>query len=177
MAANHFIGEGDFSDPLLAACGDPPSLLAVVAAAVREAVLQVVADQAVPFTGGGATLVWVLAESHMVLHLWPELGRATLDLHVCDYRDSNRARAGRLRDALDALCFAPGSAVWRELAVRRRGSGRWLIRITRHSTAASGPTSAPPFRISPAPVPRCSTATMNSGSCARSYPRLKACGS
>ena len=117
MTAHHFVGEGDFSDRLQAACGDPPSLLGVVAAAVREAGLQVVADQAVPFTGGGATLVWVLAESHLVLHLWPELGRATLDLHVCDYRDSNRVKARRLRDALAALCFAPGSAAWRELAV------------------------------------------------------------
>ncbi len=117
MTAHHFIGEGDFSDRLQAACGDPPNLLAVVAAAVREAGLQVVADQAVEFAGGGATLVWVLAESHLVLHLWPELSRATLDLHVCDYRDSNRVKARRLRDALTALCFAPDSAAWRELAV------------------------------------------------------------
>ena len=121
VTAHHFIGEGDFSARLLAACSDPPSLLAVVAAAVREAGLRVVADQAVPFTGGGATLVWVLAESHLVVHLWPERGRATVDLHVCDYRDSNRVKARRLRDALAALCFAPGSAAWRELAV---GGGR-----------------------------------------------------
>ncbi len=120
MTAHHFIGEGDLSDRLAAACGDPPGLLPVVSAAVREAGLQVVADQAVPFAGGGATLVWVLAESHLVLHLWPELGRVTLDLHVCDYRDSNRAKAQRLRDALSALCFAPGSAAWRELALAAR---------------------------------------------------------
>ena len=116
MTSHHFIGEGDFSDRLRAACGDTPSLLAAVAGTVREAGLHVVAEQAVPFTGGGATLVWVLAESHLVLHLWPELGLATVDLHVCDYRDSNRVKAHRLRDALAALCFAPGSAAWRELA-------------------------------------------------------------
>ena len=117
MTAHHFIGEGDCSDRLQATRGDAASLLAVIAAAVREAGLQVVADQAVPFTGGGATLVWVLAESHLVLHLWPELDRATLDLHVCDYRDSNRVKAHRLRDSLTDLCFAPGSAAWRELAI------------------------------------------------------------
>lgn len=117
MTAHHFIGEGDCSDRLQATRGDAASLLAVIAAAVREAGLQVVADQAVPFTGGGATLVWVLAESHLVLHLWPELDRATLDLHVCDYRDSNRLKAHRLRDSLTELCFAPGSAAWRELAI------------------------------------------------------------
>lgn len=117
MTAHHFIGEGDFSDRLQAASGDAPHLLGVVADAVRAAGLQVVADQAVPFNGGGATLVWVLAESHLVLHLWPELRRVTVDLHVCDYRTSNRDRARRLKDALAALCFAPGSEAWRELAL------------------------------------------------------------
>ena len=90
---------------------------------MEEAGLQVVADQAVPFTGGGATLVWILAESHLVLHLWPELGRATVDLHVCDYRESNRAKAHRLRDALAALCFAPGSGAWREVTLSPAGCG------------------------------------------------------
>ena len=117
MTAHHFVGEGDFSDRLQADSHHPSQLLATVGAAVREAGLQVVADKAVPFVSGGATLVWVLAESHLVLHLWPELDRATLDLHVCDYRESNRDKARRLRDALETLCFAPGSAAWRELAV------------------------------------------------------------
>lgn len=116
MTAHHFVGEGDFSDRLQTDSHRPRRLLAPVGAVVREAGLQVVAEKAVPFTGGGATLVWVLAESHLVLHLWPELDRATLDLHVCDYRESNRDKACRLRDALDGFCFAPGSAAWRELA-------------------------------------------------------------
>lgn len=117
MTAHHFIGEGDYSDRLQTTSGDDPKLLTAVSDAVRDAGLQVVADQAVPFTGGGATLVWVLAESHLVMHLWPELGRATIDLHICDYCDSNREKAQRLRDALVELCFAPGSDAWRELSV------------------------------------------------------------
>ena len=121
MTAHHFLGEGNFSDHLQSENGDAPRLLAEISEAVRGAGLQVVADQAVPFTGGGATLVWVLAESHLVLHLWPELSRATIDLHICDYRDSNRGKAQRLRDALAALCFAPGSAAWRELSVGADG--------------------------------------------------------
>ena len=100
-----------------AAGGAREQLLTAVTARVRAAGLQVVAEHAVPFPAGGATLVWVLAESHLVLHLWPEHGQATVDLHVCDYRAGNAARARRLRDALDALCFAPGSSTWRELAV------------------------------------------------------------
>ena len=79
--------------------------------------LAVVAQQAVPFAGGGLTLVWVLAESHLVLHLWPEEGYATVDLHVCDYRTSNAEKAQRLREELDRMCFRPGSGEWREMAV------------------------------------------------------------
>ena len=63
-----------------------------------------------------AVLALVVLAMPLVLHLWPERGCATLDLHVCDYRDSNRDKARRLRDALAALCFAHGSASWRELA-------------------------------------------------------------
>ena len=117
MLAHHFIGSGAFSGGLRATGDAREQLLAAVTARVRAAGLQVVAEHAVPFPAGGTTLVWVLAESHLVLHLWPEHGRATIDLHVCDYRDGNAARARRLRDALDAFCFAPGSSTWRELAV------------------------------------------------------------
>ena len=50
-------------------------MLAAVTARVRAARLNVVAEQSVPFPGGGATLVWVLAESHVVMHLCPEQDR------------------------------------------------------------------------------------------------------
>ncbi len=121
VTAHHFVGEGGYSERLRIAAGDAEGLLAQVSAEVDAAGLRVMAEQAVPFPGGGATLVWVLAESHLVLHLWPEEDHATLDLHICDYRSENEARARRLRDALDGFCFAPGSSAWTELAV---GSSR-----------------------------------------------------
>lgn len=123
MTAHHFVGEGGYSAALRAAAGDAAGLLAEVSARVDAAGLQVMAEQAVPFPGGGATLVWVLAESHLVLHLWPEEDHVTIDLHICDYRSENEARARRLRDALDHFCFAPGSSSWSALAV----GGRQLL--------------------------------------------------
>ena len=123
MTAHHFVGEGGYSEGLRVAAGDADALLASVSAQVDAAGLQVMTEQAVPFPGGGATLVWVLAESHLVLHLWPEEDHVTIDLHICDYRTENEARARRLRDALDQFCFAPGSSSWRELAV----GGRRLV--------------------------------------------------
>ncbi len=117
MISHHVIGTGLFSDRLRADQSDPQRLLARVKQRVSDCGLEVVAEQAVPFTGGGLTLVWVLAESHLVLHLWPEEGSATLDLHVCDYRASNAGKTRRLRGELDGLCFRPGSGEWREMTV------------------------------------------------------------
>ena len=117
MLSHHFIGTGLFSERLRVGQREPQRLLARVKQRVSDCGLEVVAQQAVPFAGGGLTLVWVLAESHLVLHLWPEEGYATVDLHVCDYRESNAEKARRLREELERLCFGAGSGEWREMAV------------------------------------------------------------
>jgi S-adenosylmethionine/arginine decarboxylase-like enzyme len=93
----------------------PEALLDRVRGLVEESGLGVVAQQAVPFEGGGLTLVWVLSESHLVLHYWGAEGFATIDLHVCDYRQENQQRARRLAAALSAFCFEIGTESWREL--------------------------------------------------------------
>ena len=41
----------------------------------------------------GATGAVVLAESHLAIHTWPELGAATLDLYVCNFSRDNREAA------------------------------------------------------------------------------------
>ena len=115
MISHHFVGTGRCSERLRSA--EPARLLALVTERVVDCGLGVVVEQAVPFDNGGLTLVWVLAESHLVIHLWPENGYATVDLHVCDYHASNAQNARRLRQELAWLCFAPGSGHWREMAV------------------------------------------------------------
>lgn len=54
----------------------------------------------------GATGVVVLAESHLAIHTWPELGSVTLDLYVCNYSRNNNARAEAAFTAL-VEAFAP----------------------------------------------------------------------
>ncbi len=108
MISHHFIGTGGWSDTLRRGQRDPARLLDEVAGHVQACHLQVMATQAVPFDNGGLTLVWVLAESHLVLHVWPELESATVDLHVCNYGASNAVNAGALRDRLAATYFATG---------------------------------------------------------------------
>lgn len=59
-------------------------------AAVRGAGLNVVGElfhsfaPEHPETPAGVTGVLLLAESHLALHTWPELGLVTLDIYVCN---------------------------------------------------------------------------------------------
>jgi S-adenosylmethionine decarboxylase proenzyme len=46
--------------------------------------------------GGGVTGVVLLAESHLAVHTWPELGAVTLDVYVCNFSGDNSARADSL---------------------------------------------------------------------------------
>jgi S-adenosylmethionine decarboxylase proenzyme len=59
--------------------------------------------------GNGVTGVVLLAESHLALHTWPELGAVTLDLYVCNHSADNSTRAEALLAALEAA-FAPARA-------------------------------------------------------------------
>ncbi|WP_225785085.1 adenosylmethionine decarboxylase [Xenophilus sp. Marseille-Q4582] len=55
---------------------------------------------------GGVTGTLLLAESHLAVHTWPELGHVTLDVYVCNYAADNTQRAEQLMHALVAA-FAP----------------------------------------------------------------------
>jgi S-adenosylmethionine/arginine decarboxylase-like enzyme len=115
MASHHFIGNGRLSEVLSRAATEPADLASQVAGMVRIAGLEVVDQRSVAFDNGGLTLVWVLAESHLVLHHWSEEGFATLDLHVCDYHGPNQVKAAALVSALTAFCFEPGTESWNEI--------------------------------------------------------------
>lgn len=58
---------------------------------------------------GGATGAVVLAESHLAVHSWPELGAVTLDIYVCNVNHDNGERARVLYDTLH-MAFQPGQA-------------------------------------------------------------------
>ena len=115
MSSHHFLGNGNLSARFAREALRPEDLLDEVARLVTDCGLGVMARQAVPFPGGAFTFVWVLAESHLVIHHWPEDGYATIDLHICDYKSSNALKAHRLVQALERHCFVEGSARWSEL--------------------------------------------------------------
>jgi len=91
---------------------DPEALRAHCVQAVAQSGLGAVAELFHQFTPapdqaqGGITGVVLLAESHLAVHTWPELGAVTLDVYVCNLGSDNSAKA----EALMALLTAPFEA-------------------------------------------------------------------
>jgi len=54
----------------------------------------------------GVTGTVVLAESHLAIHTWPEIGSVTLDVYVCNFSGDNSHRAHALFAEVVAS-FAP----------------------------------------------------------------------
>lgn len=63
---------------------------------------------------GGVTGVVLLAESHLAVHTWPELGRVTLDVYVCNLGRDNSACAQALMAQLAAQ-FEPAERQLQQL--------------------------------------------------------------
>ncbi len=84
---------------------DPDALRTLCLACVQAAGLQAVGELFHRFAapGGepaGVTGVVLLAESHLAVHTWPELGAVTLDVYVCNFGADNSAKADALLQAL-----------------------------------------------------------------------------
>lgn len=99
----------------------PEALRRVCLAAVAEAGLTPVGElfHAFPPRPGqagpaGITGVVLLAESHLAVHTWPELGRVTLDVYVCNLGRDNSACAQALMAQLAAQ-FEPAERQLQQL--------------------------------------------------------------
>lgn len=102
----------DPQSPLLL---EPAALASLCREAVREVGLSAVGElfhRFEPAPGcaqSGMTGVLLLAESHLAIHTWPELGGVTLDVYVCNLGGDNSAAAERLMTCL-VHAFAPSDA-------------------------------------------------------------------
>jgi S-adenosylmethionine/arginine decarboxylase-like enzyme len=117
MHSYHFIGVGLMSQTLEQHSADVQQVANNIARQIVESELQIVSEKVAGFENGGATLIWILAESHLVVHLWTDEGFATIDLHICDYETSNLERALRLKASLHTYCFDPSEVRWQEFTL------------------------------------------------------------
>lgn len=74
----------------------PESVAAHFAAALQGAGATIVQTASHRFPGTGQTCVLILAESHAVLHTWPETGTVNLDIFSCSTRLKSRAAIEQL---------------------------------------------------------------------------------
>lgn len=73
--------DGAVGDPSITT--DPEGIAAAARAAVAAGSGHVLDETAVVFPNGAVTLVFVLAESHLSVHTWPEEGLVAVDLFSC----------------------------------------------------------------------------------------------
>ena len=59
---------------------------AAFGAALRRAGATIVHEHSHTFPGTGLTCVFILSESHAVLHTWPETGTVNIDIFSCSTR-------------------------------------------------------------------------------------------
>ncbi|MBQ0961255.1 adenosylmethionine decarboxylase [Ideonella sp. 4Y11] len=115
MQGLHLTADLRGCDPAAPVMHDPAALRALCLRAVQQAGLQAVGElfhRFAPPPGGGpagVTGVVLLAESHLAVHTWPELGAVTLDAYVCNLGEDNSAKAEALMASLQAA-FAPRQA-------------------------------------------------------------------
>jgi S-adenosylmethionine decarboxylase len=111
-------------DPSLPLMRDADALAALCREAVLQSGLSGVAELFHRFgtadEQNGITGVVLLAESHLAIHTWPELGGVTLDVYVCNYGADNSAKAQALMAGLIAA-FAPAT-VSRQSLIRAAAS-------------------------------------------------------
>ena len=61
--------------------------------AANTAQLTTVGEVSFSFQPQGISAVILLKESHVALHFWPEAGKISIDIHVCDYQQYNYIKA------------------------------------------------------------------------------------
>jgi len=124
---------------LVDAEGCPAALLAEPAV-LRRVCEQLLADLDLRVVGvglwhrfpapGGVTGLYLLTESHLACHTYPEYGVATFNLHCCRSRTrwpwEERLREGLRAAAVTVRCLARGALAEREVAVPpvRKGDSR-----------------------------------------------------
>ncbi|MEO5734731.1 MAG: adenosylmethionine decarboxylase [Rubrivivax sp.] len=106
--------------PHTAAMTDPDALRALCHHAIATAGLLAVGELFHHFPApGGVTGVVLLAESHLAVHTWPELGAVMLDIHVCN-RSADHGERAKTALMLLEQAFEPAS-VHRQQLQRRLG--------------------------------------------------------
>lgn len=79
------------------------------------------AEVSATFDIQGVSAVVILKESHIAVHIWPELQFATVDIHVCDFTQDNRGKADKLASLIGTRIASDASLEnWSRRTLTRR---------------------------------------------------------
>jgi S-adenosylmethionine decarboxylase len=101
MDGIHLLGEWYGCAPTKPEMTTAEALRDLCVRAVGAAGLTIVGERFHQFEPQGVTGAVILAESHLAIHTWPEIGSVTLDVYVCNYTTDNSAKAQALFGALE----------------------------------------------------------------------------
>lgn len=110
IRSHHFTAILPATESILAA--DAAALLDLLKTSVAAVNLRAVSQASATFTPQGVSVVVILEESHVALHVWTECRRVTVDIHVCDYSQDNFDRARRLSETLTQQLSGGDRADW-----------------------------------------------------------------
>ena len=86
---------------------NPEEIVPLLKNAIQAAGLTDLAYTYHTFPEAGYTAAYILAESHVIIHTWPEYNHlAVIEISVCDFQRSNRSRALCLSDEIQKI-FLP----------------------------------------------------------------------
>lgn len=85
---------------------DPKELRKTLSLLLKENGVHVLKTSSHIFSNNGATILFLLSESHFAVHTWPEKGLINIDIFLCNYTDDNRPKVKKTYKALKNL-FVP----------------------------------------------------------------------
>ena len=84
----------------------PDAVAAAFVKTMQGAGATVVQEVTHNFPGAGLTCVLILAESHAILHTWPETGTVNIDIFSCSSKLRSLAAIDEIREAFGATNVA-----------------------------------------------------------------------
>ncbi|HVE49539.1 MAG TPA: adenosylmethionine decarboxylase [Casimicrobiaceae bacterium] len=101
MDGIHYLGEWYGCPAAAPEMIDAEALRSACLDAIDDAGLTIVGDRFHQFEPQGVTGAVILAESHLAIHTWPEMGCVTLDVYVCNFTTDNTDKAEAVFRALE----------------------------------------------------------------------------
>lgn len=103
---------------------EPDRLRAGCVEAINASGMRIVTQAHIEFEPQGMTAVWILAESHMTLHTFPEHGYCSIDVYTCGDEGDPLAAVyqllARMKPVKVAMRFlSRGEQPWESMELRR----------------------------------------------------------